>query len=150
MLSKNSLSTAGFTVQLLSPDGMGWDLESRALIESANTSLSNATFAFNVGGSYKTDPTITLTINTITGGTDKTITLANAESLRSVAVRRNWIAGDVLEIDTLKGTVLVNGGAQDFTGQLLSFEPGVAGLTYLDDFTARDVTITASYTRRWL
>ena len=102
MLSKSSLTTAGFAVQFLSPDGMGWDLESQALIDSANTSLSNTTFAFHVGGSYKSDPIITVTVNTVTGGTNKTITLSNAESLRSISVTHDWIAGDVLEIDSLK------------------------------------------------
>jgi hypothetical protein len=150
MLSKSSLTTAGFSVQFLSPDGMGWDLDSTPLISSANTSQSNTTISLSVGGTYKADPIVTVTVNTLTASGDKTITLTNAATLRSISVTRTWTAGDVLEIDTLKGLVLVNGQAHDFTGQLLSFEPGDGGLGYLDDFSARDVTINANYTRRWL
>ncbi|KUM39022.1 phage tail domain-containing protein [Arthrobacter sp. EpRS71] len=150
ILSKSSLTSAGFTVEFLSPDGMGWDLDTTSLISSTLITVSNSTTSLSVGGSYKADPAVKLTIGAVTGGTNKTITLSNATTLRSISVKRNWIAGDVLEVDTLKGLVLVNGVATDFSGQLLSFEPGDGGLGYLDDFTTRSVTLTASYTKRWL
>lgn len=150
MLSKSSLTSAGFSVQFLSPDGMGWDLEGSPLISAASVTTSNHTVSLSVGGSYKADPLLTVTVNAVSGGTTKTITLTNATTLRSISITRTWTAGDVLEIDTLKGLVLVNGLAHDFVGQLLSFEPGDGGLGYLDDFTSRDVTISASYTKRWL
>lgn len=150
IISQRGITSVGFSIQFLSPDGMGWDLDSTVLISPTAVTASNQTVSLNVGGSYKADPLIKVTVDAITGGTSKTITLSNASTLRSIAITRTWVAGDVLEIDTLKGSVLVNGAAHDFSGQLLSFEPGDGGLGYLDDFTTRSVTITGSYTRRWL
>lgn len=150
IISRRGLTSAGFSVEFVSPDGMGWDLESAVLISPTSISVSNTTLALSVGGSYKADPVVKVTVSAVTGGTSKTITLSNAATLRSVSVTRTWTAGDVLEIDTLKGSVLVNGIAHDFTGQLLSFDPGDGGIGYLDDFTTRTVALEASYTKRWL
>lgn len=150
IISQRGITSAGFSIQFLSPDGMGWDLDSTVLISPTAVTLSNQTVSLNVGGSYKADPLIKVTVAAVTGGVAKTITLSNAATLRSIAVTRTWVAGDVLEVDALKGSVLVNGAAHDFSGQLLSFEPGDGGLGYLDDFTTRSVTINGSYTRRWL
>lgn len=150
IISSRGITSVGFSIEFLSPDGMGWDLDSTVLISPTAVTSSNQTVSLNVGGTYKADPLVKVTIGAITGGTSKTITLSNAATLRSIAVTRTWVAGDVLEIDTLKGSVLVNGAAHDFSGQLLSFEPGDGGLGYLDDFTTRTVTINGSYTRRWL
>jgi len=151
IISRNKrLTTATFSVEFFSPDGMGWDIESTDLIESMNISLHNQSIPILVEGSYKADPIIKVTVNTVTGGTAKTISLGNAETLRSVQVTRTWVAGDVLEMDTLKGELLVNGEPEEYRGALLSFQPGPNALVYNDDFTTRDVTILSSYTRRWL
>lgn len=150
IITQRGPSGAGFSVQFLSPDGMGWDINSSPLIPATTLSQSAQTVAFIVGGSYKAEPYVKLTVNTVTGGSNKTMTIGNASTLRTVSITRTWANGDVLEMDTLKGELLVNGLAVDYRGALLSFEPGDAGLTYNDDFTTRDVTILSSYTRRWL
>lgn len=151
IISKRGLTSAAFSVQFFSPDGMGWDLEARDLISTTNVTLSNVTIPLTVEGSYKADPIIRITVNTVTGGsTNKTISISNAATLRSLSVTGTWTAGTVLEIDTLKGQLLVDGLAREFRGQLPSFDPGEGALVYLDDFTSRDVTILSSYTRRWL
>lgn len=150
IISDQSISTMAFTVNLLSPDGVGWDIDNSALIASSNTTAASSLIPITVGGTYKAEPTITVMVNTVTGGTNQTITLGNGETLRSMSVTRTWANGDRLEIDSLKGTVFVNGVAADFRGQLPSFAPGAGTLSYLDSFTTRDTTITASYARRWL
>lgn len=149
-LSQQGPASAAFTVNFLSPDGMGWDVEASSLIASTNVTQSASTLNFTVGGTYKAEPYIRATINTVSGGTSKTLTIGNASTLRSVSITRTWAVGDVLEMDTLKGELYVNGIDTDYRGNLLSFEPGPQGLTYNDEFTARDVTILSSYTRRWL
>lgn len=150
IISDQSISTMSFTVNLLCPDGVGWDVGSTALIASSNTTAASALVPITVGGTYKAEPTITVVVNTVTGGTTQTITLGNGETLRSMSVTRTWANGDRLEVNTLQGTVFVNGVAADFRGQLPSFAPGVGTFSYLDSFTTRDTTITASYARRWL
>jgi len=150
ILTRRGLTTAAFSVEFLSPDGMGWDTTSSSLITSTGITTSTLSIPFTVGGSYKAEPIIRITINTITGGTAKTIQLTNGSTLRTISITRTWTAGDVLEMDTLKGQLLVNGVAMDYRGSLPSFEPGAQTLVYTDDFTTRDVTILSSYTRRWL
>jgi len=150
ILTRKGLTTAAFSVEFLSPDGMGWDTSSSSLISSMGVTTSTLSITFTVGGSYKAEPIIRVTINTITGGTTKTVQLTNGTTLRTLSIQRTWVAGDVLELDTLKGQLLVNGLATDYKGSLPSFDPGANTLVYTDDFTARDVTILSSYTRRWL
>lgn len=147
---RRGLTTATWSVEFISPDGMGWDLQSIALLEPTGITESNVTSSMTVEGSYKAEPLIEVTVNTVTDGTGKTITLSNANTLRSIRITRDWDNGDKLEIDCQKKTVFVNDVAHDFRGQFLEFEPGDTSIGYIDDFTTRDVTISASYTRRWL
>lgn len=150
IVSKKGISSFGFSVQFLSPDGMGWDTASTALIASANITTSSAEIPVSIQGTYKADPTTRLSFFTVAGGTGKTVSIGNAATLRQIQITRDWVSGDVLEIDTLNGYVRVNGIDTDFIGQLPSFQPGDNALSYVDGFTSRDVTVTSSYTRRWL
>lgn len=150
ILSEKSLSTFAFTVKFLSPDGMGWDLGNTSLITPTGVSTSSASIALTVGGTYKTEPLITVVVNTLTVANPGTITIGNGVTLRSMSVARTWAAGDRLEVNTQLGTVFVNSVPTDFTGQFPEFAPGAGTLTYLDTFTARDVTVTATYAKRWL
>lgn len=150
-VSRNTHGTsARFVVSFLCPDGVGWDVDSSALLEPTGIPGSGATLPIQVGGTYKAQPTITLTINTISGGAEKVVTISNGSTLRGISVERDWAAGDVLEIDSLKMTVFVNNVATDFSGQFPQWEAGPSSISYLDGFTSRDVTLTAAYTRRWL
>ncbi|GAA1053901.1 phage distal tail protein [Dietzia natronolimnaea] len=150
-ISRNAHGTsARFVVSFLCPDGVGWDVNSSALLEPTGITASGATSPIHVGGTYKAQPTISVTINTITGGTDRVITISNGTTLRGISVQRDWVAGDILEIDSLKMTVFVNNVAVDFTGQFPQWEAGPSSISYLDGFVARDVTLQVAYTRRWL
>lgn len=150
IITKRSNTTAAFSVELLSPDGMGWDVESTALIEPTGITSSNVTLPIEVGGSYMAEPIIQVTLNTVTSGTNRTVSISNASTLRGMAVTRDWGFGDTLEINSLNKTVYVNGVATEFTGQFPTFAPGSGALQYVDDLSGRDATIQASYTRRWL
>lgn len=150
IITKTANTVASFSVEFLSPDGVGWDVDSTALLTPTGITASNVSNAITVGGTYQAEPLIEVTVNTITGGTDKTLTISNGSTLRGISITRTWTAGDVLEIDSLKKTVYVNDIATEFSGQFPRWEVGAGSITYLDNFTARDVTIEASYTRRWL
>lgn len=144
------LTSAAFSVEFQCPDGVGWSIGSTALIASAGITTSNVSIPLIVEGSYQADPVVTVVFNTVTGGTAKSINISNDSSLRGMAIQRNWVTGDRLEIDCMNKTVFVNDLAVEFTGQFPKWEPGAGALGYLDDLTSRDVTLTSSYTRRWL
>lgn len=150
MIADKSVTRAGFSVEMLSPDGMGWDLDSTSLLTPTSITSSSVQIAITVGGTYRAEPLITATINTFTGTSSRTVTISNGETLRSIAITRTWTAGDVIEIDSLNKTIYVNNSAVEFTGQFPRWDVGAGSIGWLDTFTARDVTLTSSYTRRWL
>ncbi|MDI9934681.1 phage tail family protein [Rhodococcus sp. IEGM 1351] len=141
---------AGFSVEFLCPSGVGSDTYASVLLASKNFSTSTATLGITAGGTYQVEPIITLTVNTVTGGTAKTITVNNDVTRRGLAVTRTWSNGDVLEIDSLNKTIFVNNVPVNFSGQFPVWKPGVGSIGYVDDLTTRDVTVTADYIRRWL
>lgn len=149
-LGRGAPTTFSFSVEFLSPDGMGWDLTSSQLLAPSNVSTSAQSFPVTAGGSYQAEPLISVTVSSVTGGTAKTITLSNGVSLRGISIKRTWTSGDVLEVNTLNKTVFVNNVATDFTGQFPIWSTGAGTIEYLDDFTTRNCSISASYTKRWL
>lgn len=150
IISRAAPTTVGFSVEFLSPDGMGWDVNSSELLAPSNVSTSAQSFGIEVGGSYQAEPLITVTLNDVTGGTSKTITITNGVSLRGISITRTWTTGDVMEIDSMTKTVYVNDVATDFLGQFPTWDTGAGTIEYLDDFTTRTASITASYTKRYL
>ncbi|RAN78020.1 hypothetical protein B5P43_18485 [Bacillus sp. SRB_336] len=151
VVSRNKgLSSAGFSVQMLSPDGMGWDVMSSSLLIPTSVTTANAALAITIGGSYNAEPLITYTVNTLTGTATNTVTVSNGTTLRGLWITRAWTAGDHVEIDALKKTVFVNNVPTDFKGQFPKWDIGPGVISWLDDFSARDATITASYTARYL
>ncbi len=150
ILSDTALTVFGFTVTFLSPDGVGWDLDSSELIAATGVTSSVAGLTHTVGGTYMATPSILLIINTLSGSTTNTITLGNGSTLRAMSVTRAWASNDRLEVNSMTGAVYVNSLATDYAGQLPTFVPGAGSLSYLDDFTSRSVTVSASYSKRWL
>ncbi|KSZ59659.1 hypothetical protein Z045_05670 [Rhodococcus pyridinivorans KG-16] len=151
MLSNDrGLASAGFSVEFLCPSGVGTDTYASTLLAPTAITTSTASLGVNIGGTYQAEPTIVLTINTLTGGTNKTVTVTNDVTRRGVAVTRDWAAGDKLEIDTLGKRIYVNNIPMDFIGQFPVWEPGPGSIGVMDDFGARDATVNVEYVRRWL
>lgn len=144
------LTRAGWSVEFECASPVGWDIIKTTLLTNYPITLQSMSVPLLIGGSYKADPVLQLTYSSITGGTAKTVKIANDATLRGLSITRNWVAGDVLAIDSLKKTVYVNSRPQDFTGQFPTWDIGAAGLSYVDDFTARTGALSGDYTRRWL
>jgi len=148
---EKGLNTCTWSVEFLCANPVGADISSSTLLSPTTISTSSSTAGITVNGSYKAEPKITITITAVTGGTGgKTVTISNASTLRGVAITRDWTAGDVLEIDSLKKTLFINNSVIDFTGQFPMWDPGNSGISYLDNFTTRTVSMTASYYVRYL
>lgn len=150
ILARTSTTTAGFSVQMQSPDGMGWDIDSTSLLSAQAVTLSTQLIPVTIDGTYQAEPYISLILGSVTVGTGDTITISNGVTLRSISVTRSWAAGDKLEIDSLKKTVFVNNSPVEFNGQFPRWDIGTGSIGYLDNFTSRNGTLAVTYTRRWL
>jgi phage-related protein len=148
---ERGLNRAGWSVEFFCESPVGSDTTSSTLLGSTVVTSSTSTSAVTVGGSYKAEPDITVTVTSVTGGSpNKTITIANGTDLKGISITRTWTAGDVLEIDCMNKTVYVNNVATASSGLFPSWDAGTGSLTYIDDFTTRSVTLSATYTKRFL
>lgn len=147
---RGAATIAGFSVEFVAPDGYGSDTASQTLL-SATQTTATTDHAITVGGSYKAQPDIMVTINSLTGGDpQKSISLTNTNTTEGITVTRNWAAGDVLLLNAADRSVYVNNTQIFARGAFPSWPAGTQYITYSDDFSARNVSILATYTRRWL
>lgn len=109
---------------------------------SFNTTLASEGAGFTVGGSFVAEPTISVVINSVTGGTGQSISLFNSSTNQGIVIEGDFSDGDQLEIDSKNYTVLFNGSSVDFTGIFPTFPPGAQRIGYTDTFTTRDVDVT--------
>lgn len=145
------LNTATFSLQMYCPSPVGSDTSTSTLLASTAISTATATPSITPAGSYMTEPYITITFTAISGGISKFVTITNGSTLRGMSIFRNWLTGDVLEIDSLNKTVYVNHVAVPFIGEFPTWDPGAGSISYLDTFTtSRTASIIATYTRRFL
>lgn len=131
-------------------DPIGTDVNSTPIF-SNNLSGASNTNNFILGGSAPWQmPVITITLTSVTGGTNKTMTLANTLNGQSVSITRTFANGDVIVIDPRTEKVTVNGSEVQVSGSIPKFAPNVAaGLSYSDNFTTRIRQTTAIYYKRW-
>lgn len=150
IFARKGPTIAGFSVEMFSPDGMGWDVDTRSLLAATGVTVSTLQTPITVDGTYRAEPLIQATIGALAGGATNTVTISNGDTLRQISVTRAWAVGDKIEIDNLNKTIYVNNNPVDFSGNFLRFDVGSGNIGWLDDFTTRNVTLSATYTRRWL
>ena len=139
----------GFTLTFLCSNPIGRDASGSNLFEATNITTSTLTKTFTVGGSALAAPRFTFVLTSVTGGTNKSISLLNAATSKGIKITRNWTSGDILNINSDTMEVLVNGISIDFQGQFPTYLPGNRTLQYIDDFSNRNITLSAIYTRQY-
>lgn len=144
--------TAFFSIKFLCSTPFGQDATATTdLNASANTAATASPTFTAIGGSYKAQPTITVSLSAVTGATSKYIKLTNPTTGQYIQVTRTWAATpDVLIVDVGARTVTVNGVAVDYTGVFPEFDTTDTTLQYDDNFTTRTVAITMTHKKRWL
>lgn len=128
-------------------DRFGYDLQSTLALIVSYTATANIVFA---GSAPWQAPIITITFSAVTGGTSKDVVVGNGVTNQKVTINRTWVAGDVLVIDTLAGTVKVNGVEVAFSGALPLFTPGTGVFTYADTLSTRTLTGEVRYNKRYV
>lgn len=141
---------AAITITFRCSDPYGYDTGSTSLGSTRFTG-STKNLAFIIAGTAEWQlPVITITLNSLTGGTTKNLVIGNSATGQQITVTRTWTAADVLVIDSYLRKVTVNGNEVAFTGAFPEFNKGSGSLDYSDTLTTRDVTVAAAYTKRYL
>lgn len=142
---------AAFSVEFVCTLPFGTETsDTTALSATGRTSSSysdNYTFLGNAPAQL---PVFTITINSVTGGTNAFIQVGNSGTSQQIIVTRTWSADDVLEVDCYNKTVKVNGTDVDFTGGFPEFAPGAQTMAYADNFTTRNFDIDVTYKKLYL
>lgn len=143
------LNLANYSLEMATAQSYGLNDDSEVLLNTTITSSSSSD-TIDVGGSYKAQPTIIITVSSVTGGTSQAISVTNGKTFAGITVTRTWAASDTLEIDSLNKTVLVNDSIVDFSGNFPEYQPGSQTFQYNDGFTARSVGVTVSYKKKFI
>lgn len=143
--SNKILLTLVFTVA----DPIGYEDDNTALLNTTITTSTSSNPIENTG-SFDAEPIVNLTITTVTGATDQSLSIKNEETGQGITLTRTWSNGDTVEIDSLNKLVTINGTNSDFSGQFPVFPPGSGSLGYTDTFTTRSVDLSAEYQKHYI
>lgn len=111
------------------------------LLANLNVTTQSGSATFAVSGSFSIEPLITVTVNSVTGGTGS-IYVINAVNNQGIEIVSTFKAGDVVEIDSEALSVRINGGEHDFLGMFPTFPAGMQQVAYSDSFTTRNIDLT--------
>lgn len=139
----------GFSIEFIATDPFGYDRDAITILDGESvTDTGVVTLDETIGGSYKTPIDLTLQVISVTDGSGY-IDLSNALG-ENIRVTRDWAVDDTLVINSKTKTCTVNGLNVDYSGVFFNLGVGDTTISYDDSFTARSVTITATYKRRRL
>lgn len=137
---------ANFEVSMVATIPFGSDTTTTSALNAtgrtAQTYSDNYTF---LGSAPVQLPTFTISLTAVTGGTSATVSIGNGGNGQTIVVTRTWAAADILIVDCYNKTVKVNGVEVTFNGAFPEFPVGAGVLTYVDTFTTRTFSITATY-----
>ena len=117
---------------------------------SLNVTSQTNTSAISVDGSFDALPIISLTYNSVTGGTGQTVDIKNEETGQGMTISQDFATNDTLTIDSDRKVVTMNGAEIDFSGNFPVFQPGSGAFGYVDTFSDRDVDIVIEYRKRYV
>ncbi len=151
IISRNEgdISRMGYSAQFYCPKPYATDTTSSTMINQAVTSTTNS-IGVTIAGSYPASPLFTLTINSIAPSGAIEITLGNSAENRSIKVNANFVAGDVLVIDSDNNKVTLNGATVPFSGAFPIWVPGSGTIQVSDTATSRNITVLGTYPPRYL
>lgn len=138
-----------FTLEFKCSNPIGRDSIGSELFTPVTITTATISQSFTVEGSFIATPRFRLVLTNITDGTAKSVSLLNSVTGKGIKITRNWADGEILSVNSDTFEVVVDGGPVDFNGQFPTFFPGVRTLQYIDDFTARNITLSAIYTKQY-
>lgn len=143
----DGLNRLTFSIDFIVPSGSANDPLSSTLFNEIITTPS-ASIPISVAGSVPARPLITLTFNSVVGGTGKTVSLRNARDFVGLTFERNFATNDVITIDAENFRIYINGVLTVPNGRIPSWAPGSGSVYYSDTFTSRTVNVKGTYNQR--
>lgn len=137
-----------FSFSFLCSNPIGSDRLTSTLLDVTVTDPST-THVIQVDGSYKALPVIKVLVNSLTGGTNKTIQVLNSNTNQGIQVTRTWAAGEILTVDSYNKTVEVDDTFVDYQGVFPAFFPGERTFQHIDDLTTRSLDIDITYHKQY-
>lgn len=138
-----------FKLSFFCSNPIGRDSTGQQLFAPTVITSSTLTKSFTVDGSFEASPRFNFVITSVSGATNKSLSILNAASSKGIRVTRTWANGDILDVNSDSMEVIVNGESIDFEGQFPKFLPGTRSLQYVDDFSTRNITMSSIYTRQY-
>lgn len=137
-------------IEFTTSDPYNYGIITTEVLNVINLTSGNKSYPVTFEGTANQAPVITYTLDSFTNGSNRTVTFSDPQG-NSISVQRTWVANEVLVIDCANRTVQVDGTDVDFTGNFPEWLPGLPDfINYTDDFTARQVDINVTYTKRYL
>jgi phage-related protein len=141
-----NLAWANFTVTFTCSQPFGQNTTTSTALSASGRTSSNYNDNFTFVGSAPVQQVVaTITLASVTDASGGHIIFGNQATGQQITIQRTWSAADVLVIDCAAKTVTVNGTAVEFSGAFPLFVPGAQTLTYLDNLTARNFSISVVY-----
>ena len=140
-------TTALVEVGATAADPIGYETTVRTILDE-NLTVGQTSFTRIFGGSFRAQPTFSLNINSVTGGTGGEIQIRNTNTGQGITLSHDFEDNDTVIINAAERQASINGNLVDFAGVFPTFQAGSRGIGYRDNFTGRDIDITATYIRR--
>lgn len=141
----------GMGIEFEVADPFGYDNSTTTIITGAQTGASRTDNINLLGSAEKQLPVITITLTSVTSGTNHGITITNPATGQAIVINRvAWTAADILVIDTAQKLITLNGTVIAFTGPIPEWDKGAGQIQYADTFTSRKFSIGVTYRKRWL
>jgi phage-related protein len=140
----DGLNRLTFSFEFVVPEGQATALSDTTIINQTVTTAS-ATIPLTIAGSVKARPLITLTYTTVTGGTNKTVSIRNSRDFVGLTIQRDWVSGDTVVIDSANFQIYINGVLTAPNGRMPTWETGAGALFYSDTLTTRSVNILGTH-----
>ena len=95
-------------------------------------------------------PTITITVDSMTGGTTKYIGVGNSSTGQQVQVTRTWTNGDIVQFNLDYQAVYVNSAISDYSGVFPEYYPDTSTAYVYDNLTTRSLSVEMTYAAQYL
>lgn len=148
--TKVSGGNCDFTIRFVASNPIPYESSSNQLLQPQHFTATASTYAITNTGSYTALPVFSITLSLLSGGTSKNVVITNSNLGQGITITRTWTAGDIISVDCMEKTVMVNGTSVDYTGIFPEFAPGLGSVGYSDTLTTRSGKISATYNRRFI